>query len=305
MNKVSILLSIYKPNVEFLRKQLISLNEQTYENLDLIVWNDCPDDTTDYTLIFDECIKNFKYRMFNENKNLGYTKAFEKLVTLADGYYVSFCDQDDIWKSDKIKKCVEELEKENGSYVVCDKGLIDSNNNLIKESVRRTSKKSSETWSTGDYITDKAIFVCFATGMSIIAKREDVLSVTPFPITVAHDRWLAVALSVLGKPVFLEEPLVLYRRTGKNATGVLNGINSKKDYYKFRADNTIAIESFENFFPDYKNLAEIKSCNRARISGSVFKIIKYRRFIPDLYLYEVFLSLCPDFLFKSLKKLLF
>ena len=41
--KVSILLSVYKPNEVFLKKQLASLNDQTYDNLELIVWNDNPD----------------------------------------------------------------------------------------------------------------------------------------------------------------------------------------------------------------------------------------------------------------------
>jgi glycosyltransferase involved in cell wall biosynthesis len=38
-----------------------------------------------------------------ESINLGYTKAFEKLISFSTGDYIAFCDQDDIWHEDKIK----------------------------------------------------------------------------------------------------------------------------------------------------------------------------------------------------------
>lgn len=41
-------MAIYKPNLKWLEEQLISLNNQTYANLNLIVWNDCPDDNFNY-----------------------------------------------------------------------------------------------------------------------------------------------------------------------------------------------------------------------------------------------------------------
>ena len=40
---VSILLAVYKPNEAWFIEQLISLNEQTYENIELLVYDDCPD----------------------------------------------------------------------------------------------------------------------------------------------------------------------------------------------------------------------------------------------------------------------
>lgn len=40
---VSILLAVYKPNENWFIEQLISLNEQTYNNLELFVYDDCPD----------------------------------------------------------------------------------------------------------------------------------------------------------------------------------------------------------------------------------------------------------------------
>ncbi len=304
MCKVSIVLSIYKPDKSFLKEQLESLNNQTYKNIDLIVWNDCPEDNS-----CEEIIKNtitaFPYTYYNEHINLGYTKAFEKLITLADGEYVSFCDQDDIWEKDKVLLSLSELEKHNGNIVACDKSLMNSDGEIYTKSVRENSKKKSETWNTGDDITSKAVFVCYATGMSILAKREDLLKVMPFPKRVAHDRWIMACLSAMGKAVYVNKPLIRYRRTGKNETGILKNVNSKKDYYASRSDNTEFISAFKSFFPHYKDLDNIIKCNNARMSGNIFKIFKYRQYIPDLYLYEIALSLCPDFVFKKLKNIIF
>lgn len=39
--QVDILLAVYNPNEEYLIKQLISLNNQTYPNLKLYIFDDC------------------------------------------------------------------------------------------------------------------------------------------------------------------------------------------------------------------------------------------------------------------------
>ena len=295
--KVSILLSVYKPNEVFLTKQLLSLNNQTYDNLELIVWNDCPQCSIDIK-IFNECITNFPFRIVDEHINLGYAKAFEKLVTLADGKYVCFCDQDDIWEEEKVELCVSALKAENGTVAVCDKSIIDENDKICVESVRKQSRWKSLIWSTGDDITSRSIFTCYATGMSIHAKKSEIEKFIPFANGFAHDHWLMAVLSADGKAVYVERPLVQYRRYGKNVTGVLSGVHCKRDYYNSRCNLTGFIGEFEKYFPNFKELPEIKKCNSARMSKNPFRLIRYRRFIPDIFIYEFFLGFCPDFVFK-------
>ena len=42
MEKVDILLSVYKPNKKYLIEQLKSLNDQNYPNIEVIINDDCP-----------------------------------------------------------------------------------------------------------------------------------------------------------------------------------------------------------------------------------------------------------------------
>ena len=67
---VSILLAAYKPNEKWFKEQLQSLNAQTYDNKELIIYNDCPDCPLDEQLI--KTTITFPYRIFNGKKNLGF-----------------------------------------------------------------------------------------------------------------------------------------------------------------------------------------------------------------------------------------
>lgn len=302
--KVSIVMSVYRPNAQFLREQLMSLNAQTYDNLELIVWNDCPEQPLDEAL-FAECITAFAYRLIDEHVNLGYARAFERLASLADGAYISFCDQDDIWEADKIRLCVEAMEEQNAVVAACGLVTMDEFGQIHPDRKLANADWDCSTWSTGDDIAPRAVFVCYSPGMAIVARTEAVQRFIPFPKGVAHDRWLMAALSAYGKAVHLKQPLVRYRRYGSNETGTLTKIESKRDYYRLRADNTAFIASFAAHFPDYPALERIRACNAARMSGNPFRIFRYRDLIPDLYRYEVLLALCPGFVFRMLKSFLF
>ena len=136
-------------------------------------------------------------------------------------------------------------------------------------------------------------------------KKSDVERFIPFVTRAAHDRWLMAALSAEGKAVYVDKPLVKYRRYSNNVTGVLNGIKTKKEYYIKRCDNTAFINEFEKHFPDHPTIQEIKKCNKARMSGNPFRLIKYRKYIPDLFKYEFLLAFCPDFAFGPLMRMIF
>ena len=305
MSKVSILLSVYKPNEAFLQEQLLSLNAQTYGELELIVWNDCPDCPLDRAL-FERCITAFPLTLVDEKRNLGYIKAFEKLTTLADGTYVAYCDQDDVWEADKIAACVAALEKAGAVAAVCDKSIIDDKGNVTCDSVRHHSKAPCDTWTTGDDITARAAFRCYATGMSILARRDAVEACMPFSTYTGHDKWLMLCLSAAGRIAYVDRPLIRYRRYGKNVTGTLNGVNSKQDYYTERCATSVGVvEDFAALFPAHPQLPAMRACAAARMGKNPFRLAKYRSLIPETYTFEVLLALCPAFLFKFAKKILF
>ena len=299
--KVTILLPVYRSNPRYLEEQLRSLNAQTYENLELLVWNDCPEAEPDREL-FARCVTRFPVRFCGGEKNLGYIGAFNRLSELAEGDYFSYCDQDDVWEPEKISACMEAIRESGALIAASDISLTDAEGNITCRSRREATGMACHNWKTGDDITEQAAFFCYGIGMTIVAKADAVKRVLPFVPTSAHDLQLMLFLSAAGKAAYVERPLVRYRRHGKNETGTLSGITRKQDYYDTRCLPARAlIERFAELYPGDPRTAEMRKCCEARIRGDFFGILKNRRMIPDLYKYEAALALCPDFLFRRLK----
>ena len=302
--KVSVLLSIYRPDADYLRQQLRSLNAQTFPNIELLVWNDYPSLPIDRQL-FEECITGFPVKFFDNGKNNGVTAAFEELLRLADSEYIAFCDQDDIWLPEKLEKSISEIRRNSAVAAVCDRALIDSDSNIICESVHHTSRFCCDTWNTGDDITARNAFFTYAPGMSITARTDAAKKALPFCKGSCHDKWVLLCLSVEGTVAYVDEPLIKYRRTGKNVSGVLNGVSGKQDYYDTRINGETAavIREFSLRYPDYPGLSGMQVALEARQSKNPVRIFRYRTYYPDIWIYEAGLALCPDFLFRRLSGL--
>ena len=95
---ISILMSCYKSNFEYLKAQIDSILKQTESDFELLIYNDGTDVLDDFLQQFcDERICWFDW------KHLGYAKAYDFLLKKAKGEYVCFCDHDDIWELDKLE----------------------------------------------------------------------------------------------------------------------------------------------------------------------------------------------------------
>jgi glycosyltransferase involved in cell wall biosynthesis len=126
---VSILLAVYKPNETWLIEQLISLNEQTYENIELLVYDDCPNyPVKEYTI--KQYITKFSYTLIRGSENKGSNKAFEELTKQGNGDFFAYCDQDDIWESEKIEFLIDLIKKENAVLGYSDMFIIVSMESL-------------------------------------------------------------------------------------------------------------------------------------------------------------------------------
>ncbi|MFR2767122.1 MAG: hypothetical protein ACLTAI_01495 [Thomasclavelia sp.] len=100
------------------------------------------------------------------------------------------------------------------------------------EKVRDYSHKNYDSWHSFDDIAKYNLFITFAVGMSIVS-HEVILQEVLYQFSyTAHDKWILSCAATEGTVSFIEEPLVQYRRHGKNVSGILKGINTKEDYIK-------------------------------------------------------------------------
>lgn len=301
---VSIVLSLYNPNLKYLQLQLQSIDAQDYGCMEIVLWDDYPQSTLTESDIA-QMITRVPFRYIRCDKNLGYVKAFEKLTTLARGKYIAYCDQDDIWHPNKISTCVRIMQKEHALLVTSDRREIDQDGNVLVSSIKKERPDIVYNWETGDHITDKAAFGCFALGMTLVMDTETARKAIPFPECTGHDKWLALCASAMGKVAFCNEPLVDYRRHGHNVTGMFNGVSCKKDYFQDRIQCSYEmVQEFVSRFPDCPDNAVILAFARARLKRNPFQILKYRALAPKIALFESVTACLPNFCFKMIIKIL-
>ena len=96
---ISIIMSCYKSNFEYLKEQIDSIINQTEKEWELLIY----DDGTPGLENFIKKYKDDRIAVFDNGTHLGYAKAYDYLLHLTDGEYVCFCDHDDIWEPDKLE----------------------------------------------------------------------------------------------------------------------------------------------------------------------------------------------------------
>lgn len=112
---VSIILTVYEIDTEYLNTCLNSLLAQTYENIEIILVNDCsPTINYDYVLNLSPKIKLYK-----NDINLGMNKTIIKGFSLARGKYIVRIGPDDYIDKSLIAKEVDILEKNKKIGTVC------------------------------------------------------------------------------------------------------------------------------------------------------------------------------------------
>jgi len=227
----AILLATYNGEL-YLKKQLDSLFTQTYNHFTLYISDDA---STDNTLkIIEEymnCYDNIK--LFCNKKPLGHVKNFEKLLSLCDEKYIAFCDQDDIWESDKLQIEIDAILKYENNAQAClvhsDLSMIDSHEKKIYPSYfvyRNYLLKNKKD-------LGHILGPCGVMGNTIVMNKKLKELVLPFPDTLdVHDYWIAVNCELFGKRVTLPQQLVRYRIHNTNSSNTsdtlkkINHINS-------------------------------------------------------------------------------
>jgi glycosyltransferase involved in cell wall biosynthesis len=218
----------------FVGEQLASIAAQMRQPDELVVCDDC---STDATL---ECIREFArtapfpVRVFENEKNIGSTKNFERAIELCEGDFIAFADQDDVWLPEKLRRLEETLANENA-------GLVFTDGEVVDESLRPLGQRVWQTIRFGEveqrlFREGRAFAVLLdhnvVTGAAMALKAEFKKLILPFPddlshdgIPVIHDWWTALIIAAVGDVEFVSEPLFKYRQHAGQQMGVM----SKRD----------------------------------------------------------------------------
>jgi glycosyltransferase involved in cell wall biosynthesis len=101
MAKISVLMPVYKTNERHLREAIESILNQTYNNFEFLILDDCPDDPRKRIV---ESYKDKRIKYFLNDKNLGISASRNKLIDMSEGEYLAIFDHDDISYPERLEK---------------------------------------------------------------------------------------------------------------------------------------------------------------------------------------------------------
>jgi hypothetical protein len=189
--KVAVCLAVHRPDPQLLRRQLASLQAQTY---------------ADRTLV-----------RFDDDAGIGAYRAFERCLAQVstDAAFVAPCDQDDVWHPDKLAVLVDALERSGALLAYSDVRVVTAEGTVLSETY--WTDRDNGWRDMGDLLATNVV-----TGAASVLRREVLDVALPFPAEVDgsfHDHWLALCALAVGEIAYVDRPLVDYVQHGANVVG--------------------------------------------------------------------------------------
>lgn len=279
--KVDILLTTYNTKIEYLKMQIESILKQTYTNFTLIISDDCSPNEEVRKVLKEYEKKDNRIQLYFQEKNLGYTKNFEFVLTKSTANYVAFSDHDDIWYPNKIEESIKAIKEKNVSLVYCDAKQIDENGNVLQESYLKYKNMPILNEKYQKDILPFSRHV--AIGCSQVFTKEVKELMLPFTKnTIAHD-WHSLYIANNLKGVYcIETPLFEYRLHGNNAFGGRNLKENIKIWKEKNGNNYKAYLKYRHYAITETYLAGVIMCRdyshklkNDKMQKEEDKIIKY------------------------------
>lgn len=131
------LVSILTPtfNAEkFIRATIKSVQEQTYENWEMILVDDASTDNT-VSIIEDFAQRDNRIKLFKLSENRGNGFARNAALNKATGKYIAYLDADDLWFPSKLEKQIQFLNANNLHFTFSYYDSIDEEGNNLNRRV--------------------------------------------------------------------------------------------------------------------------------------------------------------------------
>lgn len=215
---VSVIIPAYN-HEDYIEECLLSVINQTYKNIEIIIINDGSTDETEKEIlkIIDSTDKEICY---SSQENQGVCKTLNIGLKAASGKYIAILASDDMWATHRIEKQVSHLEKhKHVGFVFSDSKIIfDRKISNIKFSDYKLKLNTlfTETNFSRNIYYDLLTgnFICAAT---VLIRKEALEQVGEFDVNIDfedYDMWLR--LSKEYDASYIPEVLALYRMHGNN-----------------------------------------------------------------------------------------
>jgi glycosyltransferase involved in cell wall biosynthesis len=219
---VSVVIASYNYG-DLIEKRIESFLNQTYENIEITVLDDCSTDNS--RDVIEKFRSNNRVRIIYNNENLGWIKNSNLGISVSKGEYVLFGNCDDIASRDLIENLVRPLIEDTLVGVsFCESELIDYFGNQIGSDRESRDRKFIHSTLSDCRIEriEMASFLshsCVIPNLSAAMFRREALALTegfPSRYSICSDWNLFIELSLNWDFFYIRKPLNKFRQHKKN-----------------------------------------------------------------------------------------
>lgn len=231
---ISVCIATYNGE-RFIREQIDSILRQLSSEDEIIVSDD---GSTDNTISIINSIDDKRIRVIEGPRKQSPTSNFECALKASKGDYIFMSDQDDVWKPNKVKICMEWLQRYD--CVVSDAEVTDSSLNPLYPSLYaimqvRQGRIYNTIWKNG------------YTGCCMAFRRNVLEASLPFPKDIPmHDIWIGNVAAYKYNVMFIPDTLIYFRR--HEDTTSCNGKGSKYSIWQQMKFRWSVIKNIANLY---------------------------------------------------------
>ena len=214
---ISVALPVFNGE-KFLDEAISSVLSQTFQNLELIIADNCSTDNS-LAIARNWADRDSRIQILESHENLGAAPNFNRAFAAASGEYFKWAACDDVLQTDFLQKCIDRFKKQPHVVLVYSDALdIDENGQTIGPIY--DSNVRMEVDSEDPVVRFRDLVLPNHSCISVFGLiRHSVLAHTgligPF---VGSDRVLLVQLALQGPFSRIDEPLILHREHAGRST---------------------------------------------------------------------------------------
>ncbi len=221
--KLSVAMSTYNGAL-YLADQLASIASQTRLPDEMIVCDDCSTDETRAIIEAFALATPIPVHLHVNEWNLGSTRTFERAISQCTGDIIALCDQDDVWRKDKLQLI------ERSFFNAPRAGLVFSDAEIVDENLKPLGRRM---WAERGLTDKRRKLIGNGRPLDVLVPGWTVTGATmafrsnykqlflpiPADIPMLHDGWIALVIAAASEVTLLDEPLVKYRQHGGQQVG--------------------------------------------------------------------------------------
>lgn len=211
--------------LDYLKKAILSVKKQTYQNIEIIIIDDA---SSDGTQEFCKKEKGLIYKYISPENHVNGNYARNLGIKYSNGEYIAFLDDDDEWYETKIEKQVTLINQKNNCGCVYTGRNVEVNDGeyYYKIKVKPSCLGNCKI---------KCLYTVFSTTSTMLFTRKCLYDVGLFDENVNFWQETELMIRVCQKYniYYIDEELILYRQKLKDPSQLTNNINGFLESVKY------------------------------------------------------------------------